>query len=275
MSSIAVLEYRQERTVRSRKPGLDRLFILVVGLLATILVLELAFHFFIAPKLVITRVEVQLGKGLPLTEQQVLAIAGLDQTEYYYSLNAAAVQARLAAYPLIKAVTVRKVFPNGLAISLIGRTPFVLALVGAAGSSVPVAFDEEGVAIQKGAGVVAGGNLPIISGVSIPSIQIGMRLPRELVAFLSDLHQIKESSPDLFAALSEIRFIRKSGTNFDAVLYPRDYHVRVLVGDSLDAQELSYIMMVLEVTARQGMIDKVDELDFRTGQVIYKLKEGG
>jgi len=102
-----------------------------------------------------------------------------------------------------------------------------------------------------------------------------MRLPSELVAFLGELRQIKDQSPGLFAAISEIRFVRLGGSDFDVVLYPRDYHVRVQIGNTIDAHELSYIMMVLEVTARQGMINKVDELDFRTGQVIYKLKEGG
>ena len=275
MSSIAILDYKQDRTTLARKAGLDRFLVLIVGLLSAVLVLELAFHFFIAPKLVIDHIQVTADQGFPLTEAQVLAIAGLDQTEYYFSLNAAAVRSRLAAYPLVKDATVRKIFPNGLSISLQPRIPFAVSLVDSGSGSVPVAFDDQGVVIRVGESAIGRGNLPIISGVSIPAIQVGMRLPSELVAFLGELRQIKEQSPGLFAAISEVRFVRLGGSNFDVVLYPRDYHVRVRIGNTIDAHELSYIMMVLEVTARQGMINKVDELDFRTGQVIYKLKEGG
>jgi len=275
MSSIAILDYKQERTTPARKAGLDRLLVLIVGLLSTVLVLELVFHFFIAPKLVIDRIQIDAGQGFPLTEAQILAIAGLDQTEYYFSLNAAAVRSRLAAYPLVKEATVRKIFPNGLSITLQPRAPFAVSLVDSGSGSVPVAFDDQGVVIRMGDSAIGRGDLPIISGVSIPAIQIGMRLPSELVSFLGQMEQVKAESPGLFAAISEVRFVRLGGSDFDVVLYPRDYHVRVRIGNTIDAHELSYIMMVLEVTARQGMINKVDELDFRTGQVIYKLKEGG
>lgn len=57
------------------------------------------------------------------------------------------------------------------------------------------------------------------------------------------------------------------------LLFPAHRKVRVRIGTSIDEQLLTYIMMVLDVVSQQNMVDKLDEIDFRTGEVVYKIRE--
>lgn len=274
MSSIAVprSDYRRRRPAAKRS-ALERLFVVIILFLSSVLVLELAFHFFVAPRLRIRNIELNVAKDFPLSEGEILQVAGLTGPTYYYSVSPSEVAARLDAYPAVKSAAVRRVFPNTLHISITERKPLVVALVNTGGATVPVAFDSSGVAVQVGRSL-SDHNLPIISGVTIPAIRAGMRMPHELVGFLKGLAKIQKSSPGLLAQISEIKFQRRSGGSFDAVLYPTNYRVPVIVGDQISVHELTYIMMVLDVVQKQGMSAKLADLDFRTGQVVYKLKGG-
>ncbi len=275
MSSIAIprSEYRNSRRTASHGSGLNRLFGFIILFLAIVLVMELAFHFFVAPKLLIRNIELNVGRDFPISNKELLQAAGLTGPTYYYSVSTARIETNLGAYPLVKKVTVRKVFPNGLRISITERKPLVISLADIGGQTVPVAFDSEGVAVEVGESV-GDYDMPIISGVAIPTIKPGMKLPHELVGFLENLQTIKNDSPLLLSQISEIKFQRRSGTRFDAILYPSNYRVPVIIGDTISVHQLKYIMMVLDVVQKQGMTNTLQDLDFRTGQVVYKLKEG-
>ncbi len=273
MSSVAILEYKGASALRSRRRSSNRLFALLIGALFIVLALEMVFHFVIAPNLLIDKVQITASDDLPLSNDQIVQIAGLDRPSYYFSLDVARIKAKLEAYPIIKEATVRKVFPAGIAISLVERRPFAVTLVNTASGSIPVAFDADGVVVRIGA-VASAGDLPFVSGVEIPELRLGMRLPGELARFLSDLERIKATDPSLFADLSEVRFVRTVGSDFDVMLYPLAYRVPVLIGDTVDDQELRYIMMTLDVVAQEGLSAKLSELDFRSGQVVYRLKGG-
>ena len=275
MSSIAIprSSYRRSRTSTSNNSALSRLFVVIIAFLVVVLITELLFHFLIAPKLLIRNVELNVGKDFPISNQQLLRAAGLTGPTYYYSVSTARIAADLEGYPIVKTATVRKVFPNGLRISITERKPLVMSLAEINGRTVPVAFDSDGVAVEVGDSI-GDYNMPIISGIAIPAIEPGMKLPRELVGFLASLQKIKDQAPLLMSQISEIRFERKGGTSFDAVLYPANYHVPVIIGNTIDAHQLKYILMVLDVVKKQGMVSSLQDLDFRTGQVVYKLKEG-
>lgn len=275
MSSIAIprSSYGDNHTSASCGSRLNRLFLFFIGFLIVVLVLELSFHFFVAPKLLIRHIELNVGKDFPISNEVLLQEAGLTGPVYYYSLSNSKIAANLTAYPLVKSATVRKIFPNTLRISITERKPLVISLVNHGGRTVPVAFDSEGVAMEIGRAVTKY-DMPVISGIAVPTIEPGMKLPSELVGFLADLQRIKDSSPLLYGQISEIKFERTTGTSFDTVLYPSNYRVPVVIGDTIDAHQLKYIFMVLDVVRKQGMSDKLADLDFRTGQVVYKLKEG-
>ena len=246
---------------------------MIIGLLSLVLALELLFHFVLAPRLVISHIQITADKGFALTDDQIVQVAGIGSGAYYFSVDPGVVKARLEAYPLIKSATVKKIFPSSVAITLSERLPFAVSLVDSPSGSIPIAFDEEGVVIQVG-NSVASYDMPVVSGVAIPQIQLGMRLPPELVAFLGQLSRIKSSDAKLFSLISEFKFVKTAGSDFDVVLYPSAYKIKVRIGPTIDERQLKYIMMMLDVVSKQGMTDKLDELDFRTGQVVYKLKEG-
>ena len=275
MSSIAIprSEYRTNRKPATHGSRLNQLFLVFIGFLAVVLVVELSFHFLIAPKLLIRHIELNVGKDFPISNDTLLKAAGLTGPVYYYSLSESRIAANLKTYPLVKSAVVRKVFPNTLRISITERKPLVIALVNQGGVTVPVSFDADGVAIEVGK-AIAKYDMPIISGIAIPTIEAGMKLPSELVTFLANLQKIKEASPLLYSQISEIKFERTTGTSFNTVIYPSSYRVPVVIGDTIDVHQLKYILMVLDVVQKQGMTDKLQDLDFRTGQVVYKLKGG-
>jgi len=61
-----------------------------------------------------------------LTAREVLSSAGIDEHASLFSVDAEAVRARLLAMPLVREATVRKLFPDGLQITLVEREPFAL-----------------------------------------------------------------------------------------------------------------------------------------------------
>jgi cell division protein FtsQ len=61
-----------------------------------------------------------------LTAREVLYTAGIDAHDSLFSVDAEAVRARLLAMPLVREATVRKLFPDGLQITLVEREPYAL-----------------------------------------------------------------------------------------------------------------------------------------------------
>ena len=61
-----------------------------------------------------------------LSAREVLHAAGIDERASLFSVDAEAVRERILAMPLVQEATVRKLFPDGLQISLVEREPFAL-----------------------------------------------------------------------------------------------------------------------------------------------------
>lgn len=275
MSSVVISgnNYRYGSVTRDKARTLNRLLLFFTLLLVAALVTELGFHFIVGPRLTIRHIEMNVGSDFPLSDTEIVRLAGLEQPTFYYSVSAERIAANLETYPLVKSATVRKIFPDALRITIVERKPLVISLVEAGGRAVPVVFDSDGVAIQVGPSVT-NYNMPVISGITIPKAQLGMHLPPELVEFLHEIAALKESAPMLYSLISEIRFEKQGVAGFDAVLFLSSYHVPVKIGQRIDENLLKYVMMVLDVAQKQGMLGKLAEIDFRTGQVVYKLKEG-
>jgi cell division protein FtsQ len=132
---------------------------------------------------------------------------------------------------------------------------------------VPVAFDEEGVVFQVGRGVTVL-DLPILSGLSFSPV-MGIDLPALLDPLLADMVRLREESPEMYRLISEIRVQAVGEADYEAILYPADYGVRVLLGRRLDATFLRYVFMVLDVLEKEGVTSRVREIDLRTGTVVY------
>jgi cell division protein FtsQ len=253
---------------------LSRLLWLAVVLLALFLVGELLFHLWLAPRLVVRNISIQ--SDLPYTQAEVLAVAGIQGTPYYFSLQEQELRRRLAALPAVRQVQVRKSFPDTLRITLVGRRALSLLFYDAPGGgrdgSVPLAVDEQGVVFQL-ASSVADWDLPVISGVKFASAEMGMRLPESLRPFLQDLLALRTAEPELFRLISEIRLVPGSGSIREIVVYPVPYGVRLRFGPRLQGAGLRTAVVILDLLDKQGLSGRLQELDLRTGEVVYTLKE--
>jgi cell division protein FtsQ len=241
----------------------------IIILLVCLAVFQLLFALVISPRVPIDHIEVEAN--FPITESQIRSIAGIGDRAYYFSMDTAALQARLAEHPPVKSAVVEKIFPDRLRIVLKKRTPLALAFGRTGNKSVPVAVDEEGVVFQIGPSISDWG-LPVLSGLVFKPLQ-GLKLPRKLLPLLTELESLRDSSPGLFSLVSEIEVVSVNAVDYELLFYPMGYNVRVNMGDRFDEKMLKYTLLVLNVLKQQGVTEKVRELDFRTGEVVYRLDE--
>ena len=272
MSSAALLSGLYRRGDTKRRQIVRRVFLTIIGALLLILILELVFHLIISPRTRVTHLKIFADRGLGLSDSEVLELAGIQGDEYFFAVDELKVAEKISEYAPIKSATVEKVFPDTIEISVYPRTPLVLSVANVSGISVPIALDEEGVVFQIGASV-NDHNLPVISGLTFQEVALGHRIHRALLGVLDDLYVLRAASPSLFNLISEIKFVKKNRTSFEVLLFPRDYRVRVRIGTRIDASLLREILLVLDVFSKQGVIENLAEIDFRTDEAVARFKE--
>ncbi len=275
MSEAYVFAVRNEPHARKavteeRRTALRRGLFGLVTFLAVVTLLEVVFHLFVAPKMLIERISVE--SEVSLTDRQILDIAGIQRKEYYFSLDPDVVRRNLESYPLVRKAYVEKVFPNTLRLVLYSRNPLAVSVVDLGEQSVPVAFDEDGVVFQIGQSLTTY-DLPVVSGLRFQDLKLGMKIPPALMPFLHQVHKLSVDSPKLLGLISEFRVVNRGGTGYEIVVYPAAYRIPVRMGQELSAESLKYVFMVLDVVSREGYSEGLEALDFRTGQMIYTSKE--
>jgi cell division protein FtsQ len=192
---------------------------------------------------------------------------------------------KLQSLYMVASVGVSKYYPDRLVINLEGRKALALSLGPLEGHTVPVVLDREGVVIEAGLIPGAGGagnngknsveeklkKLPIISGLVFEDPVPGVRIPVIFRRLLEELENIEKESPDLLAAFSEMRIVRKSFDGFEIILYPVGHRVKVRVGPELNEDLLRYTLLMVDVIGGENSRVKadIDTLDFRTGMASY------
>ena len=257
------------RTEPKRKIPWNRILLIVLFVLFFLAVLELIYSLVVMPNLTITNIEVH--SDFAITEEDVLAVAGIEKNEYFFSLDCGAIQEKLLSFPLIREAEVTKVFPNTIKVRLRQRTPLFVSFGSLEGIPVPVAFDEEGVAFQIGRSI-SEWDLPVLSGLKFKPV-LGMRLPELLYPLLQDLDNLKKNTPVLLDQISEIKVITSGNGSYELIAYPIDHNVKIVLGGDVNESVLKHVFLVLDVFKQQGLADRVQELDLRTGDVVYKLRE--
>jgi cell division protein FtsQ len=240
--------------------------IIVLALSASCL---LVFQLFISPNLLVRTIEIK--SDLSLSREEILALAQLGGRDYFFGIDAGALEARLKANPLVREAVVEKVFPDTLRLSLAGRRPLLLAHARTGGRPLPVVFDEDGVLFERGAGLTER-NLPVLSGITFEETAAGTLLPRTWHSFLKDLGDLKRNDPRLFNLISEIRVVTTKSGNYELVLYPLSWPVRIWIGRRLSADMLRYMLHTLYFMETEGILREVDEIDFRSGEAVYRRK---
>ena len=251
--------------------------VLVVSLVAAaVFTLAAAAILIVPPALLVTRYEI--SGNVSMTREEILSAALIHGKEYYFSLDAARVMAALSAEPRIASVSVSKLFPNGLKIAVVERRTVAVVLVAVGGIASAVCLDAEGVAFAEASPEEAS-SVPVLSGIRFEGFRFGTRLPPALTALAASLGKITAGDPGLLSAISEIRVVKpakgplSTGESPELLLYPLNQRIPVRAGMSLDAPTLRSMILVLDVLGAKGLDSSVQEIDFRTGTVVYRGKE--
>lgn len=255
-----------------RRAAGRRLLFLFAAILTLVASAAVVFEYVIAPRMVIRNFSVESDLSVP--RETILQVAGVADKPRFFDLNTKDVVARLQAWAPVQHATVVKVFPDTLRIAVAARKPIGMAMVTENGREFPVAFDEDGVVFASGTSV-ASLDLPIFSGIQFKNFSLGVTLPPMLLEFVHEVKQLKLSSPGLYDLISEYRILPRNDHEFDVLVYPVHHRVAVEIGPHIDRTLCMYILRVLDVMGRQGTLEKVKEIDFRTNDVVYTMKEEG
>ena len=243
--------------------------------LTAVCALFLLARYAVLPALTVRHVILQ--SDVSLSEDELLAISGLQGTAYWYSLKTDTIRRRLEAYPLIKRAVVEKIFPDTVRMTVWGRQPVALLLADMGGKSLPVLVDDEGVMFKVCAST-AELDLPVVSGLPPGDASLGARLPGAYTQLFAQLKQLRDKSPSLLQLVSEVRIIPPAppapAARYDLLIYLTTSPVPVRAGGTLDESLLRYSLMVLDLLSNQGVLKNIQELDFRSGSVVYRMKEG-
>lgn len=262
--------------VRSSARGRAERFLSVLVATIGAAVLAVAAFLVLPGALRITKYSVT-GNAM-MSTAEVLGAALVRGNEHFFSVDADAMRAALLAEPRVAAATVSRVFPNGLRIAVAERQPAAIVLVEEEGRAVPVCVDDSGVAYAYARDALAAGapgsDLPVLSGIRFERFRLGTRLPADFAPAMAALGEIERTSPALLAAFSEIKLVKPAHGEPELLLYSLHYRVPVRTGAVLNESTLRSIILVLDVMGSNGLSDGVKEIDFRTGTVVYRVKEG-
>lgn len=274
MGNAAAYDARREKVSdarRVRKPaeageaGRRVLLALIVGLVP----LAAASLLLVFPVMRISRLEI-VG-DTALGREEILKWAALHTVEYLATVDCQRIAANLQAHPQVSDAEVVRLFPNGLQLRIKDRTAVAAVLAVVDGRAVPVGVDRDGFAFRI---LPADSDVPILSGIRFEGFRFGVRLPDSLLPVLRSLEALREANPALLSAFSEVRLVRRPYGELELLLYPLQYRVPVRTPTVLNEELLRSIILVLDVVEKQGLSPSISELDFRTGTVVYRVKEG-
>ena len=276
MSNVFALREGTERPAGGSLPRWARPAL--ISLVAVCALLLLA-RFVALPLMTVRHVLVQ--SDVPLSEEQVLELSGIQGSEHWYSIATGAMEKRLESNPLIHTARVERVFPDTVRMTVRGRQPAALVLAESGGRSLPVLVDGDGVVFKVG---VTGAeiDLPVISGLSVGDTALGAQLPRAYASLFADLRALREKSPTLCSLVSEVRIVSPAQPadagpapgDFELLLYLTTSPVPVRTRGTIDESLLKYTLMVVDLLSKQGVLKDIQELDFRSGDVVYRKKGG-
>ncbi len=257
---------------RGRAGRRARLLLLALSVVCAVVI---AGRFIAEPLLRIRHVIVH--SDLPLTDNEVLALSGVTGGEHWYTVTPPLIVKRLEANPLVRRATVEKVFPDTLAMTVWGRVPAGLVLASLGGRTVAVLVDGDGVVYKVGTSG-AELDLPIVSGIAAGDTALGSALPRAYDSIFTDLQALRDSAPALYALISEVRVVAAVSPDgqvpagYDLLLYLTCSPVPVRARGTIDEGLIRSSLMVVDLLSRQGVMRDIQELDFRSGDVVYKVR---
>ena len=242
---------------------------IVVLILLVLLALEAVFYTMVIPCLAPVKVEFS---GLKTVPSQLLMQKLEDMgTVTWIEFDSGRAVDALSSFSCIESVAVDKIFPDKVVISIKERQPVAKTIMNINGRSQTVQISENGVIFTNTASVSADSNIPIISGLPIEGMQLGMRFPSKFRPLMAQIASIGALPQKYFSAISEILVLQKEYGNYELVLYPvqsQQSHVKVLADRSLNEEALKRMLVILDVVNSIEL--NVSEIDLRYGSISYK-----
>ncbi len=269
--SNAMAFQKQRRRRRGDGAAFRRILTVATAGLSFFVVLYIIAVTVVLPRLRITRVVVQAD--FEMDRDALLELAGLDDGAHYFAVNETEIARRIEGYPSIRSVEVTKGFPNVVTLRMDRRRPLVASFIEGRHETGIVLIDESGAIFADGA-AGEGYDVPVISGITFQGRVVGSSLPESVQPVLESLYGLRRSSPQLYSLISEVRLESLRAGVFDVLLYMGSYRVPVRMNESFDGKTCTYALMVLDVLSQQGIAGDVQEIDFRSGEIVYRMKEG-
>jgi len=250
----------------SRRSGLT-----IAALVAASAALVL-LSFLALPELLVVRAFEVKGNHR-LSAEELVAIAGIKPGLPLLSVDRGAAEARLRTEPAIKSVRLSLSPPDIVRIDVVERNPVAFVLVESEGRGCTVAVDASGLAYARRP-VAEFAGLPLLSGFRFADWRPGQGLPEFALPTLAALAAMEAADPALLSLFSEIRFERSAWGEVELVFYPLHFALPVRTGPRPDAPLLRSVVLVLDALATGRLASGGDELDFRTGTIVFRTKEG-
>ena len=239
--------------------------------LVIVLCLSLAMFFAIPEVARITKVSV---RGMQTVSQiEVVSALGLNPEIHLFNANITDMETRISADPRIASVRIQRVLPDKLVVNLAERVPVAVILHTDEFGTQSLVVDKEGVVFGKLDSVVWSSPLPVLSGIRFEQFTPGQRLPSILLPLLADLDRLEKTDASLLNAFSEIKIVKVSEDDAELVLYPVTHAIPIRTQMKLDKAMLGEALLVLDILASRKGTEKIQEIDFRTGTIVYRVKE--
>lgn len=207
------------------------------------------------------------------TEKEITEALELTPDINLVNADVPAMEGRILANPKIAEANVRRIFPDQLAVNLVERQAVACVLINEEIGTKSVAIDAEGVAFAFMDSIAVTGKLPVLSGIRFERFLPGQRLPEYLRPLLGDIAGLSKDSPSPLEAFSEIKIEKISDSEAELLLFPSGKSVPIRMSARLTKASLGSALLVLDILAGRQGAEKIEEIDFRTGTIVYRTKE--
>ncbi|HQL16048.1 MAG TPA: FtsQ-type POTRA domain-containing protein [Rectinema sp.] len=223
----------------------------------------------------LAKIETVRVSGLEtISENSIIESLGPIGNENLFSINIEQIANSITNNPRIASAKVHRVLPSTLAIDIRERLAVASIAINTEQGSKLILVDGEGIAFASlDADDSNNPELPVVSGIKFEQFNLGQQLPEAILPLFANLAAIKQNSPELLKAFSEIHVERISANNIEIVLYPMHVKTAVRLPLRFSAEALCNALVVLDILHSRGLSDQPSEIDFHSGTVIYQAKE--
>ncbi|MDC7224162.1 MAG: FtsQ-type POTRA domain-containing protein [Spirochaetales bacterium] len=247
-----------------------KLLVMLTACLGVLLMGEILFNLILAPRLRVRNVV--LESDIALEDEALLNLTGLDRDNWYFSLDTEELELSLEKLAVVEEALVEKQFPNKMSIRLRSRQPLVMSLIMGEGEMEPLIMDKEGVVFLTGRSVFSY-NLPLLSGVDTSWEREESELSGEIVPLLEDLDRLRRESENLYDIISEINILPRERGVLDIELHLTTHTIPVLLDLPVTEEKMNQAVMVVDLMEKEGLERKIEEIDLRSGSIVYKERE--